>query len=144
MIYIVQNFWPILAATVVGYAFGAAYYMALAKPWMAAASLSEDDIKSTKNGPAWLPYALAFVAEFWIAAIMAGALILTPEEAGEWSMALGTAFILWIGFVFPTIMVNHRYGMRPWSLTFIDTGHWLGVFVLQVIVLQLLGLSAPA
>lgn len=143
MIYILQNIGPILAATVAGYGFGALYYMLLAKPWMAAASLTEDDLKRGGGGPKWLPYAIAFGAEFWIAAIMAGAIILAPEEAGEWSMAIGTAIILWIGFVFPAMVVNHRYSLKPWSLTWIDGGHWLGVFLVQVIVLQFLGLVPP-
>ena len=143
MIYIVENFWAILAATVAGYGFGALYYMGLAKPWMAAARLTEEDIKTRGSGPSWLPYGIAFVSEFWIASILAGALILAPEEAGAWAMALGTALIIWVGFVFPTMLVNHRYGLKPWSLTLIDGGHWLAVFIIQVVVLELIGLSPP-
>ncbi|NNU17659.1 DUF1761 domain-containing protein [Parvularcula sp. ZS-1/3] len=143
MVYILLNFGAILAATVAGYAFGAGYYMALAKPWMAATGINERDIKERSGLAAALPYLVAFIAEFWIAAIIVGALILAPEEAGEWTMALGTAFILWIGFVFPTMAVNDRYSLRPWSQTLINGGHWLGVFVIQVVVMQLMGLTPP-
>lgn len=143
MIYVVLNFWQILAATVACFAFGAAYYTALGKPWMNAAGLTEEKIRGEGGKPSPLPYVIAFLAELWVAAIVAGALILAPEEAGEWTMAIGTALILWIGFVMPTMLVNHRYERRPWSLTLIDGGHWLGVFLIQVIVLQLLGLTPP-
>ncbi|MCQ8185907.1 DUF1761 domain-containing protein [Parvularcula maris] len=141
MEYIILNLLPIAAATAASFAFGAGWYMLLSKPWMGAAGLTEDRIKGAKRP--WLPFLIAFLAEFWIAAVMAGALILAPPEAGAWTMAFGTALILWSSFVMPTMIVNHRYQMLPWRLTFIDGGHWLGVFLLQVAVLQGLGLKAP-
>lgn len=141
MIYIIQNILPILAATIAAFAFGAGYYMTLGKPWMAAAGLTEEKVKSS---PSSMPFIIAFIAEFWMAAILAGALILAPAEAGKWTMAIGTALIIWIGFVIPTMTVNHRYQMLPWRLTLIDGGHWLGVMMVQVIVLSLIGLTPPA
>lgn len=143
MIYIVLNFWQIFAATVAGWLFGAAYYGALAKPWMAAAGLTEKDIKGPNGKPSPVPFIVSFIAEFWIACILAGALILAPEEAGEWTMALGTAVVIWIGFVMPVMLVNHLYQSRSLRLTAIDGGHWLGVFLVIVVVLQAFGLTPP-
>ena len=139
MIYIVQNALPILAATVAGFAFGAAWYGALGKPWMRAAGLTEAQVRAGGK----LPFAIAFVAEFWMASILAGALILAPVEAGVWTVALGSAFIIWVGFVLPTLVVNHRYQRQPWSLTALDGGHWLGVMLIQAAVLRAIGVSAP-
>ena len=87
---------------------------------------------------------VVFVAEFWMAAILAGALILAPVEAGGWTIAFGTAFIIWIGFVLPAIVVNHRYRPLPWRATMIDAGHWLGAMLLLALVLRLIGVEAPA
>jgi len=143
MIYIVQNFLTILAGTVAAFAFGAAYYSALSKPWMAAAKLSEEDIRAQKGVAAALPYIIAFLAEFWIACILAGALILAPEEAGEWTMAIGTAIVLWIGFIAPAMLVNNRYHMEPLSLFGINAGHWLGVLIIQAAVMQAIGVTPP-
>lgn len=138
MIYIWLNIVPILLATAAAFAFGAGYYTLLGKPWMAAASL---DAKSIKPTP-W-PFIIAFVAEFWIASIQAGALIVAPAFDSPWTMAIGTAIILWLSFVMPTMLVNHQYEGRPLSLTLINGGHWLGVFLIQVIVLQAMGLVPP-
>ncbi|MEO1656421.1 MAG: DUF1761 domain-containing protein [Pseudomonadota bacterium] len=140
MIYIVINVLPILAATAAAFVFGAVYYGVLGQPWMAAAGLTDQDVK---NPSPW-PFVIAFIAEFWVASIMAGALILAPPEAGAWTMAFGTAFILWIGFVLPVMLVNHRYEGRSLALTAINSGHWLGVFLVQVSVLQAIGLQPPA
>lgn len=127
LIYILQNIGPILAATMAGLIFGYAYYRALPGP-----------------SPAGLTTALAaFAAEFWIAAIIAGALILAPDEAGAWTMALGTAIILFIGFVFPAMLVSNLVAGRGFGPTFRDGGHWLGVFLLQAFVMEALGLVAP-
>ncbi|MEM0929590.1 MAG: DUF1761 domain-containing protein [Pseudomonadota bacterium] len=144
MIYIVINGLPILAAAAAAFVFGAIYYGVLGRPWMAAAGLSEDDIKGPSGRPSPWPFVISFLAEIWIAAIIAGALILAPPEAGAWTMAFGTAFILWIGFVLPVMLVNHRYEGRPLALTIINSGHWLGVFMVQVSVLQAIGLQPPA
>jgi hypothetical protein len=39
------------------------------------------------------------LAEFWLASILAGALILAPSQAGVWVRALGSAVVILIGFV---------------------------------------------
>ncbi|MGB7404557.1 MAG: DUF1761 domain-containing protein [Pacificimonas sp.] len=141
MIYIIENIWAILAAAVASFIFGAIWYGALGKPWMAAAGLTEDRIKGADGKTSPLPFVIAFLMEFWMAAILAGALILAPVTAGVWTVAFGTALILWIGFVLPTLIVNHRYQMRPWSLTVIDGGHWLGVLMVMAATLRLVGVS---
>ena len=142
MSYIWLNIWPILAGTVAGFAFGALWYGLLATPWMRAAGLTAEAISASGRSATW-SYVVSFAAEFWIACILAGALILAPPEAGPWTMAIGSAVVIWIGFVAPTILVNQRYAMRPFTQTAIDAGHWLGVFVVQVVVMQALGLAPP-
>lgn len=143
MVYILINWLPILIATIAGFAFGAAWYMGLSKPWMRATGLTEADIKGPGSRTSPVPFVIAFVAEFWIASILAGSLILAPDQAGQWTMAFGTAVVIWIGFVMPVMVVNHRYQMAPWSLTAIDGGHWLGVMLIHVGVLQAMGLTPP-
>ncbi len=142
MIYILENILPILAATLVSFAFGAAWYILLSKPWMKAAGLTEDKLRGGP-GPKWVPFVVAILAEFWIASILAGALILAPNEAGVWAMTFGTAFIIWVGFIFPALVVNDRFERKPWRLSFINGGHWLGVCLLQVVVMRVIGLAPP-
>lgn len=143
MIYIIQNIWAILAGTVAGFAFGAGYFTLLKKPWMQAARLSEADLSGPGGKVSPAPYIVTFAAEFWIASILAGALILAPVEAGIWTITVVTPIILWIGFVMPAMLVNNSFERRPFSLFAINAGHWLGALVIQAVVIRLVGVSAP-
>ncbi|MEM1379500.1 MAG: DUF1761 domain-containing protein [Pseudomonadota bacterium] len=143
MIYIIQNIVAILAGTVAGFSFGALWYSVLGKPWMAAAGLTEEMIKGPSGKASPMPFIIAFGAEFWMASILAGALILAPVDAGVWAITIITPIILWIGFVMPAMLVNNRYEMRPLSLFAINAGHWLGVLVIQAVAIRLVGVSPP-
>ena len=83
------------------------------------------------------------VAEGWIACILAGALILAPVKAGGWTIALGTAVIIWSGFVLPALAATLRYRGAGWRETAGDCAHWLGVMLVQAAVLHALGLTHP-
>ncbi len=126
MIYILLNLLPIAAATIAGLAIGIV--------WLRASGILL---------PGWQTLVVAALAEFWLAAILAGALILAPPEAGEWTMALGSAFVIWIGFVLPAIWVTFTvYGMEKKS-ALSASAHWLAVMVTQAGVMQGWGLVAP-
>jgi len=132
MIYIVANIVPILLATLVGLAFGWLYY-ARFRP-------GEDD-RPTRYSPAFV--IAAFVAEFWLTAILAGALILAPAKADAWVMAIGSAVIIWVGFVVPALIVTlgiHRIKAR---IIAVDCGYWLGMMLLATVVMKAVGLVAP-
>ncbi|MCX9146644.1 hypothetical protein [Erythrobacter sp. WG] len=126
MIYILLNIVPIAAATVLGLAIGAG--------WLAALRLPR---------PALRTLAGFTLAEFWLAAILAGALILAPREAGAWVMAVGSAVVIWIGFVVPVLWVTLKAsgtGARRIGAAML---HWLAVMVAQAIAMQAIGLVPP-
>ena len=125
MIYIALNAVPILAATLVGLLIGLAYRAVAVGP----------------GAPGLL--AVAAIAEAWLAAILAGALILAPVKAGGWTVALGTALIIWVGFVMPTLVVTHRARGLAWREVGGDCGHWLVVMLAQAAVLHAVGLRHP-
>lgn len=127
MIYILLNLGPILAATLAGLVAGALWLKWLAPPL------------------AWSPrlIATAVVAEFWLAAILAGALILAPSEAPKLVMALLTPIVIWAGFVLPALMVTHAVRGLPVRTALVDVGHWLLVTFVQAAVLHALGLVPP-
>jgi len=130
----------ILAATVAGWIFGAAWYGGLARQWMAAAGLTEGDIKGPGGKPSPVPYIISIFCEFVMAYMLAVLLLHTSPTGGfSYGQALLAAFLLWLGFIATTQIVNHRYSMKPWSLTFIDGGHWLGVVLIQASVMVLMG-----
>jgi Protein of unknown function (DUF1761) len=50
-----------------------------------------------------------------------------------------TGFFIWIGFVITTMAVNYGFqGAKP-MLTVIDGAHWLGVLLLQGLVIGSIG-----
>ena len=125
------NYIAILVAAVAGFAFGAVWYMALGKPWMAAVGMTEQP----KPNPA--VFLMTFVAQLIMAWMLAGAL----GHLGDVSIVAGliTAALIWVGFVATTLVVNHRFQGAKWSLTVIDGGHWLGVLLVMGVVLGLFG-----
>lgn len=122
MIYIVDNAGAIMLATVAGLLVGVAFY------------------PEARRRIGWL--VTAFVAEAWFAALLAGALILAPAKADPWVMAIGTAVVIWIGFIVPALIVT----LRAHAFTVADVAqnliHWLIVMVVEAIVLHAVGLTA--
>ncbi len=49
------------------------------------------------------------------------------------------AFFLWLGFVLTTIAVNNAYAGRKLALTAIDSTHWLGVLVVEGLIIGAFG-----
>ena len=88
--------------------------------------------------------AAAALALFWLASILAGALILAPVNAGPWTVALGTAFIIWIGFVLPALSIALTLRGHAWSVSLADAAWWLAIMLAQAVVLHAIGLVKPA
>jgi hypothetical protein len=87
--------------------------------------------------------AAATLALFWLAAILAGALILAPVNASPWTVALGSAFIIWIGFVLPALSIALNLRGHPWSVSLADATWWLAIMLTQSAVLHSVGLVKP-
>lgn len=138
------NYLAVLVAGVVGWVIGAAWYMSLAKHWVAAHGKTMEEFKAQAEAAkgtsaAWMPYLLAFIAELVMAWVLAGLLAhLGPDQTNVWSGIVSAAFV-WVGFVVTTIAVNNMFSMRKPMLTVIDGGHWLAVLLVMGIVLGLFG-----
>ena len=125
-----MNYLAIVIAAVAAWLFGAGWYMALGKPWMAALGTTPDKMAKAKRRPgAWLPFVYAFVAELLMAWILAGLLghigVLTIRGV------LISAAFCWAGFVITTMVVNNGFAGRDARLLLIDGGHWLIVLLLM-------------
>lgn len=128
MIYIAMNAAPILAAAIAGLLAGEAWLRAM----RAASSLRP------------LSTLLAcLVAEAWFAAILAGALILAPHKGGIWTMTIGSAVVIWAGFVLPATIVRLKRRGVTAGLVAVDGVYWLLVMLVQAVVLRLIGLTPP-
>lgn len=104
----------VLIAAVASYAWGAVWYMAMAKPWMEAAGLTEETID--RKDPK--PYIISFVATVLVAGMMRH--ILATQGASGLGAGLMTGFGLGLFIVTPWIATNYGFAGRPMKLTLID------------------------
>lgn len=116
----------ILASAVAGFVFGAVYYSALGKQWMASLSMKEQPKPDPK----------IFITAFLCQAVMATVLHGLTAAIGRETLVstLQLTLLVWVGLVVAPMIVNHRFQSQQWRLTAIDAGHWLGVLVLMAIV----------
>lgn len=130
------NWLAIVVATVASMALGFAWYMGLAKQWMAAIGKTREQIMA--NGGGATPYILALLMQLIMAYSLA---LFIPRLMGATTVGNGliVAFHAWLGFVITSMIINHRYQGSRWSLTLIDGGYMLGVLLLQGLVIGLFG-----
>ncbi len=137
MVFAGINYVAVFAAAVASWLVGAAWYMALAKPWMAALGKTEAEIKGPTGKPSPIPFVISFLAELVMAWVLAGIV----GHLGAVTVANGviSAVFVWVGFVLTTMGVNHAFaGAKP-MLTAIDGGHWLAVLLVQGLVIGAFG-----
>jgi hypothetical protein len=120
------------SAAVLAWMFGALYYTALGRFWLAAHGPAADAMKAAgahKSAAAKaFPFVLSLVAEIVMALVMLGLLAHTKMITAKGGLV--TALFVWAGFVLTTIWVNNAYPGRRTMLTVIDAGHWLGVLII--------------
>ena len=136
------NYLAIVIAAVAGWLAGAAYFSALGKQWVAAQGSTIEAFKARqaaiKGMPAaWLPFALAFVANLAIAWVLAG--LVGHLGSVTIRSAVISALFAWGGFVVTTVLVNNAFAGRSYLLTAIDAGHWLVALVLMGVVIGWMG-----
>ena len=116
-----MNLLAILVAALAGFAVGAVWYMALARPWMRAAGIPMTPEGRPDGNGSPLPFALSGVAMILVAGMMAHVF----ARAGIVEPGAGLVSGLGVGlfFISPWIMINNAYAMRPFRLTLIDGGY---------------------
>jgi hypothetical protein len=126
------NVLSILIAAVAAWIFGAIYYTALGKVWMAAQGKTPESCKAEFAGKSGLAKAMPFILSFVGALIMGVVLYGILTHSGLWSLRAGvvTGALCWFGFVLTTVVINNAYTARRPMLSFIDSAHWLGVLVI--------------
>lgn len=124
----------VIAAAVASWVFGAAYYMALAKPWTEAAGIEVDD-KGRPVNDSPLPYIISMIVMLVVAGMMRHSFAM----AGIDTLAKGVVAGLGIGafFISPWIFLNGAYGGRPAKLGLIDAGYATGGAAIMGLVLTL-------
>lgn len=88
-------------------------------------------------------WAVALAAALWLGAILAGALILAPPKAPLWVMTIGSAVVIWAGFVAPTLATSLLLAGQRWGRIANAMLWWLVVMLVQAVVMRLIGLTPP-
>jgi hypothetical protein len=128
-----MNYLAILIAAVAAFAWGAAYYMTLSKQWLAAVGRIAPNKSPT-------PFIISFVALIVMAWVIAGTLgHLGPGQVTVKNGIISGLF-MWVGFIATTVIVNNAYAGRKYSLSVIDSIHWLGVVVIEGAVIGAFGI----
>ena len=112
------NWLAVVVAAIAAYALGAVYYMALAKPWMAVAKLTREQIEGSDNKTAYGLAALASIIGAVVLAILVQAT--GAENAGE-GLLLG----LVVGIIVTGVgqIPNYAFQYRGAKLFVIDAGY---------------------
>lgn len=128
-----SSYLAILLAAIASFMFGWLWYGSLSKQWMAAQGKTEADIKSAGR-PLPMLLIISFVTALVMAYVLSTIIGMSPDRSI--GAALRIASMIWLGFVATTMIANHGYQNVRWSLTAIDSGHWLGVLLLQGLILS--------
>jgi len=112
------NWLAVVVAAVAAYVLGAVYYMALAKPWMAAAKLTREQVEGSDNKTAYGLAALASV----IGAVVLAILV---QATGAADAAEGLFVGLVVGIIVTGVgqIPNYAFQYRGAKLFAIDAGY---------------------
>lgn len=112
------NVWAVVVATVVYFALGAVWYMALSKPWMAAVGMTRADAERGSN-PA------LFGVTFLFEAVAVFTLAVLVGNVGAAGVVGGAAVgaLVGIGIWFALMSVTFMYESRKPTLFLIDGGY---------------------
>ncbi|MEM1040741.1 MAG: DUF1761 domain-containing protein [Pseudomonadota bacterium] len=127
-------------AIIASMAIGAVWYTVLSGPWIKANGFDESEIAKAQSGGGARIYATAALSHAIMALVLTA--LLYHMQAYSLAGGLTVALLCWLGFVITTMSVNHRFQMKPWSLTIIDAGHFLMVLLAQGALLGAFGGTA--
>jgi hypothetical protein len=128
-----MEFLAVLVAAAGAYAFGAVWYMTLARPWMAAAGIECDASGKPLQNAGAKPFVISAIAVIIVAGMMRHVFVMAAMDGfGDGLMG---GFGLGAFIVLPWIVTNYAYSMRPMNLTLIDGGYALfGCTIIGVIL----------
>lgn len=117
-----MGFLDVIVATVVAYVLGAAYYMALSKPWLAATGLPlGPNGRPVGGNNGAKPFVVGFICTLLVAGMMRHMLAMsgldTPLEGIMGGFGVGAFFIT------PWLVLCYGYSMRKTALAVIDGGY---------------------
>jgi len=99
-----MGFIAVVMTAAAGFAFGAAWYMVLSKPWVEASVIKVDANGLPENGSSG-PYILAAIAMVLVAGMMRHTFALSGIDTAMKGLLSGLGIVLF--FISPWIMINN-------------------------------------
>ena len=130
------NYLAVILAAIASFLFGGVWYGVLSKAWLSAVGRTFEEVMG--QGAPMTAYAVTAASQLVMAAALA---VLIAPIGGDVSIRSGlmAAGFVWLGFVMTSLVVNHTFQGQRGLLTLIDGGHWLGVLLVQGLVLGAIG-----
>ena len=117
-----MEFINVVAAAIASFAFGAVWYMSLAKPWMAASGVELDATgQQPANRSDPVPYITSFLAAILVAGMMRHIFALSGIDTVGKGVVSGFGIGLFL--VTPWIATFYGFGGKPRKLLLIDGGY---------------------
>lgn len=124
----------VLIAAAAGYAFGAVWYMALAKPWIKATGVEVDENgRPTNNSP--IPFIVAFISAIFVAGMMRHIFMMAGIDTPAKGVVTGLGLGLFVAV--PWMVNNVMFADRNKNLIWIDGGYAAGGCTVIGLVLAL-------
>jgi Protein of unknown function (DUF1761) len=125
----------VLAAALGAYAFSAVWYIGMSKRWIEAAGIPTDASGKPQGNGSTMPFVIAFVALVLVAGMMrhvfATAGLVTIGDGMMGGFGVGAFFITpWVG-------MNYAFGMRKFSLWWIDSVNAVAGCTIMGVILAL-------
>ena len=111
----------VVVAAFASFAFGAVWYMSLAKPWMQAAGIQMDTAGKPVNGASPMPFVISGICMILVAGMMHHIFAMSGIETPLYGIMGG--FGIGLFFITPWVAMNYAYAMRPMKLAVIDGGY---------------------
>lgn len=111
----------VLIAALAGFAVGAAWYMTLSKPWLAAAEIPCDADGKPSGGFSITPFIISGIAMLLVAGMLRHILAMSGIEGAGKSAMVGLGIGLFM--ITPWVAMNYAYAGRKPSLTLLDGGY---------------------
>jgi len=125
----------VLVAAVAGFAFGAIWYMALSKKWVAATGIKVDKDGRPLNSSDPKPYIVAFLGAIVVAGMMRHTFVMSGIDTIGKGLVTGLGLGLFVAA--PWVVNNVMFSDRSKSLIWIDGGYVVGGCTIIGLVLSL-------
>lgn len=130
-----MEFVRVLVAAACGFAVGAAWYMSLARPWMAAAGIKVDARGRPEGNGSPLPFLISGIAMLVVAGFLRHIFTVAEIDTLAAGLLYGGSFGLFV--ITPWLAMDYAYAMRPSRLTLIDGGYAIAGCAVMGAVLNL-------